>query len=100
MPHTTSAKKAVRQSTKRRAQNRAQLSALKTLVKKFRALCLSKEATVEQKEQEFRLVSRRLAQAGAKNLIHRNAADRSKSRLARFMNKTNAPAAPAATPAS
>jgi len=96
MPHTTSAKKAVRQSTKRRAQNRAQLSALKTLVKKFRALCLSKEATPEQKETEFRLVSRRLAQAGAKNLIHKNAANRSKSRLAIFMNKSNSAAASAA----
>ena len=95
MPHTTSAKKAVRQSTKRRAQNRAQLSTLKTLVKKFRALCLDKSATAEQKETEFRLVSRRLAQAGAKNLIHKNAANRSKSRLAIFMNKSNAaPAAP------
>ena len=95
MPHTTSAKKAVRQSTKRRAQNRAQLSTLKTLVKKFRALCLDKSATAEQKETEFRLVSRRLAQAGAKNLIHKNAANRSKSRLAIFMNKSNAPPAPA-----
>jgi len=93
MPHTTSAKKALRQTKKRRLQNRAQLSALKTLIKGFRSAIGDKELAVDEKEKQFRFLSRRLDQAGAKNLIHRNAASRLKSRLRLAFNKTLASAA-------
>lgn len=93
MPHTTSAKKAVRQTKKRRAQNRAQLSTLKSLIKDFRAAIADKDLAADVKEQKFRFLSRRIDQAGAKNLIHKNAANRTKGRLRIAFNKTLAPAA-------
>lgn len=90
MPHTTSAKKALRQSTKRRLHNRAQRSTLRTLIKKFRALIADAAAAADAKEQAYRLVSRRLDQAASRHLIHSNAASRTKSRLARHLNKARA----------
>lgn len=87
MPHTQSAKKAVRQTKKRRTLNRSQLSTLKNLVKDFRAAILSKDLPTEEKETKFRFVCRRLDQAGSKHLIHKNAANRTKSRLRRAFNK-------------
>jgi small subunit ribosomal protein S20 len=100
MPHTKSAKKALRQSTKRRLLNRSQRSTLRTLIKKFIALVADAAAPQEEKETQFRLVSRRLDQAAARNLIHSNAASRTKSRLAARLNKAkSASAAPAQAPA-
>lgn len=86
MSQITRKSKTVRQSKKRLALNRVQLSALNSLIKKFRVLCEDKAATAEQKETLYRQVICRLAQAGAKNLIHRNAAVRAMSRLERIRN--------------
>ena len=79
MPTTSSAKKRLKQSEKRRLRNRAVKSALKTNVRKVRD-------AVEQKNQaqadaEFRLAAKKLDQAAAKHIIHRNKASRTKSRL-------------------
>lgn len=79
MPNTKSAKKRLRQSLDRRARNRATKSVLKTLVKKVRASI--DEANVAQGEEHFRTAARKLDQAAAKGVIHRNAAARVKSRL-------------------
>ena len=87
MAHTTSAKKALRQSTKRRLQNRSQMSMLKTLIKHFRAALENAEVAAEKREEMFRLLSRRLDQAASRNLLHSNTASRMKSRLRLAMNK-------------
>ena len=99
MPNTTSAKKNMRKDVKRRLRNRSNVSALRTLVKKFRALVASGD--VATAETQYKLVSRRFDQAAAKNILHKNAASRMKSRLAVLINKaksakTAAPAAPTA----
>lgn len=79
MPNTKSAKKRLRQSTERRARNRATKSALKTQCKKV--LAAVKEGNVEQAGTELRLAAKKLDQAAAKRTIHPNAAARTKSRL-------------------
>lgn len=87
MPNNRNAEKASRQSNKRRLQNRSQMSALKTLVKKFRTTAAK---TGEAEAVTLADVSKRLDQAGAKRLIHPNKAARLKSRLAKAANKAAA----------
>ncbi|MDA0282001.1 MAG: 30S ribosomal protein S20 [Planctomycetota bacterium] len=82
MPHTANAKKAHRKSLKIRLANRSKRSALRTLIKKFRTSLADAEVAFAEKELLFRLVTKRLDQSAAKNLIHRNKAARDKSRLA------------------
>ena len=87
MPHTSAAKKALRQSQKRRLQNRTQRSALRSLVKRYLNTVEDADVSVEEKQKLLSLVSKRLDQSAAKNLIHKNAASRTKSRLALRLNK-------------
>ena len=87
MPNNRNAEKASRQSNKRRLHNRSQMSALKTLVKKFRT---TGGKTTEAGAVTLADVSKRLDQAGAKRLIHPNKAARLKSRLAKAANKAAA----------
>ena len=95
MPNTSSARKNMRKDVKRRSRNRSQTSALRTLVKKFRAAeAAGDDATVDAL---YKLASRRFDQAAAKHMIHKNAAARMKSRLQLHANKGKA--ARAATPA-
>lgn len=88
MPHTKAAKKALRQSHKRRLQNRTQRSALRTLIKRYVKTVEDTEVSVDEKRALLNLVAKRLDQSAAKNLIHRNAAARTKSRLAQRLNKS------------
>lgn len=83
MPNTTSAKKALRQSKARRLRNRTQRSALRTVIKKCRQAAEGEDT--QAAEDAFRLAVKRLDQAAAKNLIHRNAAARTKSRLSKLI---------------
>jgi small subunit ribosomal protein S20 len=88
MPNTPSAKKALRQSEKRRLHNRTQRSALRTAVKKARVALEGTDAAAA--DTALRLASKKLDQAAAKNLIHKNAASRLKSRLAKLQSKKTA----------
>lgn len=87
MPHTSAAKKALRQSQKRRLQNRTQRAALRSLVKRYLNTVEDADVSVEEKQKLLSLVSKKLDQSAAKNLIHKNAASRTKSRLAVRLNK-------------
>jgi small subunit ribosomal protein S20 len=80
MPNTKSAKKRLRQSLERRTRNRAVKSTLKTQIKKVLATVGAGDATAS--ETEYRTATKRLDQAAAKGVIHRNKASRLKSRLA------------------
>ncbi len=80
MPRIKSAKKRQRQTKVRTARNKAQRSELRTAVKKVRAAGTKAEAEAALKEATA-LVDR----AGRKNLVHRNAAARTKSRLAKMV---------------
>ncbi|RMG39945.1 MAG: 30S ribosomal protein S20 [Planctomycetota bacterium] len=91
MPNKKSAKKALRQNIKRRARNRSQRSALRTFIKKFRRAVATGD--LETARSLFPFVTKKLDQAAAKHLIHKNAAARTKSRLAKLLNKAGSAAA-------
>lgn len=75
MPNIASAKKNLRKSRAAEIRNRAQRSALRTALKKAK----SAEASEETRLAAVRLLDR----AARKGLIHRNAAARQKSAIAR-----------------
>lgn len=75
MPNIPSAKKNMRKSRAAAIRNRAQRSALRTALKRAR----SEEAGAEERLKAVSLLDR----AARKGLIHRNAAARFKSRLAK-----------------
>lgn len=94
MAHSLSAKKRVRQNIKRRARNRARKELIKRQVKAFTAALSSGD--LNKAEQELRNVARRLDKVAAKHTIHKNAAARKRSRLARRLNAARAAKAAAA----
>lgn len=75
MPNIASAKKNLRKSRAAEVRNRAQRSALRTALKKAK----SAEASEDVRLAAVRLLDR----AARKGLIHRNAAARQKSAIAR-----------------
>ena len=81
MPNSPSAAKRLRQTKTRTEENKAVKSSMKTQIKKV----LSATATgdVATAETEYKLAAKKLDKAGAKNVIHKNAAARQKSRLQR-----------------
>lgn len=79
MPNTKSATKRLRQNVGRRTYNRSIKRAVRTQVRKVREAVQSKDAGLA--ETEFRLVTKKLDRAAARNIIHRNSAARLKSRL-------------------
>lgn len=86
MPTTKSAKKRLRQNEKIRTRNRAAKSTLKTQVRKVREAAAAKNVT--EGEAELRLTAKKLDQAASRNIIHRNKAARTKSRLQKLLKST------------
>jgi small subunit ribosomal protein S20 len=82
--HSLSAKKRVRQNIKGRIRNRARKEAVKAQVKSFAGALASGDFA--KAETELRQVTRRLDKIAAKGTIHKNAASRRRSRLARRLN--------------
>lgn len=85
MPTTSSAKKRLRQNTVRRTRNRAVKSALKTQLRKVREPV--EDGNIPQAEAEYREAAKKLDREGARNVIHRNKAARTKSRLQKLIKK-------------
>ncbi|HVM43023.1 MAG TPA: 30S ribosomal protein S20 [Gemmatimonadales bacterium] len=81
MPKLKSSKKKMRQAKTHTATNRAQRSAIKTAVKRARSA-----PTAESVKAAMRALDR----GATKGQIHRNAAARKKSRLARLLAKQKA----------
>ncbi|MBN2473571.1 MAG: 30S ribosomal protein S20 [Pirellulales bacterium] len=79
MPSTRSAKKRLRQNVANRLRNRSVKRAVRTQCRKVREAV--KAGDVELAETEFRLATKKLDRAGVRNIIHRNATARTKSRL-------------------
>lgn len=79
MPNTKSAKKRLQQDIGRRARNRAVKSAIRTQVKRMLAAVEAGDAAKSQ--VELKAVVKRLDQASAKGVVHKNTAARTKSRL-------------------
>ena len=79
MPNTSSAKKRLRQNKKRRINNKAIKSSLKTQLRKVHEAVAGDDA--DAGDAAFQAAVSSLDRAAAKNIIHRNAASRLKSRL-------------------
>ncbi len=91
MPNTKSAKKRQKQNLVRRARNKAVTSAVKTQLKKARAAVKAGDLTAGAAESK--LAQKKVDQAAAKGVVHRNAAARAKSRLSAALKKAKAAAA-------
>lgn len=84
MPNIKSAIKRVKVSEKRRLRNASHKSALRTAVKTFETAAAG--ANVDTAKEALIAASRKLDKAVTKGLIHKNAAARKKSRLAKKLN--------------
>ena len=87
MPNIASAKKRMRQDAVRRTRNRAARSTLRTLTRTLRESITAKK--LDDCQTQFVLLVKKLDQAAAKNLIHANAAARTKSRLSKAIKALN-----------
>lgn len=84
MPNIKSAIKRVKTNDKRHALNMSQKSALRTAVKTADVALNGTE--IEAAKVAFQAASKKLDKAVTKGLIHKNAAARKKSRLAKRLN--------------
>jgi small subunit ribosomal protein S20 len=83
MPNTASAAKQARASLRRRDRNKLAKSQLRSIQKRF-ATTLA-EGKKEDAQKMFPQVMSALDKAVKRGLLHRNAADRRKSRLSRHL---------------
>ena len=79
MPRIRSAAKRMRQARARATLNRTQRSQLRTALKKVRS------TSGAEAQEAYAEAVQLLDRAGQKNIIHKNAAARQKSRLARLV---------------
>jgi len=91
MPNSKSAAKRHRQSQSSRLRNRAAKSAIKSQLKKTHTV--AKSADTATLDAEFRATVKKLDQAAAKGVLHKNKAARLKSRLVANLKPTKAPPA-------
>ena len=83
MPNIKSAIKRVRTSEKKNAENKMLKSELLTVIKKAKAAVASSD---EKAEVLVKATQKAIDQAAAKNLMHKNAAARKKSRMTKAAN--------------
>ena len=86
MPNIKSAKKRVVVNATKAARNKATNSALKTAIKKANAAIDANDAA---KAEAVKVAVKKLDQAAAKGLIHKNNAAHKKSQLVNKLNKAN-----------
>ncbi len=86
MPNIKSAKKRVLVNATKAANNKSANSALKTAIKKANAAIDSGDAN---KAEAVRVAVKKLDQAAAKGLLHKNNAAHKKSQLVNKLNKSN-----------
>ena len=88
MANIKSAKKRIRVIDKKTARNRRIKGHLKTILKAYDSAL--EAGDMETAKEKLVLSEKKLMQAAAKNTIHKNAASRKVSRLAKRFNKANA----------
>ncbi|QDV51457.1 30S ribosomal protein S20 [Gimesia fumaroli] len=88
MPNSKSAKTALRKSETRRLRNRSSRSELRSAIKSARTAIAGDDSQAAAKA--LQAAAKKIDQAAAKGIIHKNAAARTKSRLAKSANKTTA----------
>ena len=88
MAHSLSARKRIRQNVKRRARNRWRKGRVKDVLKDFEAAIAAGDKA--KAAEAINTVYKTLDQVAAKGTIHKNAAARKKSRLAKRLVKLGA----------
>ena len=83
MPNIKSAKKRVKVIATKTARNKATKSALRTVIKKA---YYAVDTNADNKTEAVRLAIKKIDQAVAKGIMHKNTAERSKSSLAKRLN--------------
>lgn len=83
MPNIKSAKKRVKVIATKTLQNKARNSELKTEIKKANAAI---EANAADKAEAVRVAVKKIDQAAAKGILHKNTAARKKSALSKKLN--------------
>ena len=86
MPNIKSAKKRVKVIATKTAQNKAAKSALKTTVKKANTAI---DTNAADTAEAVKVAIKKIDQAAAKGLLHKNKAARSKSTLVKKLNAAN-----------
>jgi small subunit ribosomal protein S20 len=86
MPRIKSAKKALRQSERRRVENLSKMKSLKGVIKNYQKLV--SDNNVEEAGKALSGVYKTLDKAAKTDLIKKNRASRLKSRLAQRMTKS------------
>ena len=87
MPNIKSAKKRVKVSEKKNLRNRMVKSGMRTAVKKF---VVALEADPKTANAQLTATPSAIDKAAAKGVIHKNAANRKKARLAKQLSKAAA----------
>lgn len=90
MPHTESAKKALRQTEKRRLRNKATKKAIKLALRPVTVP--EKDVAADQLKKDALTAIRLLDKAASKKRIHPNKAARKKSQIDRMLNQRKAAA--------
>ncbi|TWT80927.1 30S ribosomal protein S20 [Planctomycetes bacterium CA13] len=85
MPNTLSSKKRLRQNAKLRLRNRASKTNMRSTLRTVRDAV--KEGDTDKMQAAFRVAVKKLDQAASKNIIHKNAAARTKSRLSKLVKE-------------
>ena len=88
MAHSLSAKKRIKQNTKRRTINRARKSLVKTQTKHFESALAAGD--VESASQQHHRLIKKLDQVASTSTMHKNTAARKKSRLTKKLNALKA----------
>jgi small subunit ribosomal protein S20 len=87
MPNTKSAAKRLRSNATRRGVNRARRSRVRTCERNFREALA--QGNSEETQRLLSMCFSELDKAAKKGVIHRNAADRKKSRLVAAMRRVD-----------
>jgi small subunit ribosomal protein S20 len=83
MPNTQSSKKRLRQNEKIRIRNRSAKSTMRSQLRRVREAVQAGDS--DKAKAEFRIAQKKIDQAASKNLLHKNAAARTKSRLVKLI---------------
>lgn len=86
MPNIKSAKKRVKVIATKTAQNKAAKSALKTTIKKANTAI---DTNAADKAEAVKVAIKKIDQAAARGLLHKNKAARNKSALVKKLNAAN-----------
>ena len=85
MPNIKSAKKRVLVTKTKTLQNKMFKTELKTDIKKYQAAVAAGDVALAQ--ETYKVAVKKIDQAAARNIIHKNAAARKKSQFTKALNK-------------